>query len=68
MAAYERSEKLAYNGCKFHNSCFTCPFPDCKLPSMYSSKSRPVRTSHEGGKDKEPVSSITPREEEGQDA
>ena len=52
---YDKEPHLAYNGCGWHSDCFTCPFSDCKANSdMSRKKSRPVSTSHESGKGKEP--------------
>lgn len=56
---YDKAPHLAYNGCGWHNDCFTCPFPDCKANSdMSRKKSRPVSANHESGNGKETTDSL----------
>ena len=67
-AAYDKEPHLLYNGCGWHNDCFTCPFADCMANSnMGVRKSRPVSANHESGKGKETTDSLQQREGECQD-
>jgi hypothetical protein len=67
-AAYDKEPHLAYNGCGWHDDCFTCPFPDCKAnTNMGMKKSRPVSANHESGKEKETTDSLQQREGKSQD-
>ena len=62
---YDKDPHLMYNGCGWHDDCFTCPFPDCMANSnMWQKKSRPVSANHESGMDKGPEKIIAPRKGE----
>lgn len=48
-AEYKRTGKPMNNGCRYHEDCFSCPFPDCVAAMNLHKKGRPVSADHEGG-------------------
>ena len=53
---------MRYNGCRFYDSCFTCPFPDCIVDCSHPNqkeKSRSVTGTHKSGRENNSIVSLT---------